>query len=454
MPIKKNQVKFLYLSMMLLACIVSPAQGTWEKINIPTHHYLKSVYFTDSLYGWVAGDSGTILHTTDGGVSWLMQDCHSFNEVVDVFFLNRNLGWASALNYNTPPYGTVLLKTSNGGDDWVEYPYPVENIFISCIFFRDSLTGWIGGTPHALAKTVNGGLDWQEAMVDTSVLAFFPVLSIQFYNDRYGYASGGMFDIAGVIWRTSDGGSMWYAIDASEAPADEVHGLHIFDSLSVMGAGGDPDFGYGVGMIRTSDGGLHWTYDELDIQGNAYDIDFRNNTEVWAPLGPKQKFIYSLDTGNTWNWITTPDSTAIYDVIFPDSLHGFAVGQKGAMLKYRPRIVPSVPSISAFYEGFMLSQNYPNPFRISTKFKFYVPPPGKNNHLIHDQSDVFLEIGVYNMLGKEEATLTGSNTLTGWHEMEFVTGDLPAGIYFYQLRLISRGEVFQLTPPRKFILMR
>ena len=71
-----------------------------------------------------------------------------------------------------------------------------------------------------------------------------------------------LFDIAGVIWRTWDGGDHWYAIDPLEAPADEVRGLHCFDSLTVMGAGGDPDFGFGVGIITTEDGGLNWDYDE------------------------------------------------------------------------------------------------------------------------------------------------------------------------------------------------
>ena len=136
------------------------------------------------------------------------------------------------------------MKTTNGGEDWVSEPYPEENIFINCVLFLDSLNGWMGGSPHALVRTTDGGLNWEQAEIDTTNLAFFPVLSIRFYNDdkNYGYACGGMFDIAGVTWRTSDGGEKWYPIDASDAPADEVHELHLYDSVRVMGAGGDPDF--------------------------------------------------------------------------------------------------------------------------------------------------------------------------------------------------------------------
>jgi photosystem II stability/assembly factor-like uncharacterized protein len=446
--------KFLFLFLMILVQSASFAQGTWEKINVPTNQYLRSVFFTDSLYGWVAGDSGTILHTTDGGTSWNIQDTHGFNEVTDVFFLNRNLGWASSLNYSIEPFGTIMLKTTNGGSDWIPNHYPTENIFISCILFLDSLNGWMGGRPHAIVNTVNGGVDWVEAEVDTSTLAFLPVLSIQFYNKNYGYASGGMFDIAGVIWRTSNGGKKWYASESSEAPADEVHGLYIFDSLHVIGAGGDPDFGYGVGMSRTSDGGLHWNYEELDIQGNAYDIDFRNKTEAWAPLGPKQKLIYSLDAGTTWKWVSTPDSSAIYDIHFPDSLHGFAVGKKGAVLKYKPRIIPSVAPLSDLNHKFGLCQNYPNPVTLLTKIKYSVPSYDSYNHLTYNEYASFLELRFFDLLGNQCASLTDIDLSPGQHELEFKAGKLTPGIYFYQLNLISAGAAFPVAEPRKLIIQR
>ena len=65
--------------------------------------------------------------------------------------------------------------------------------------------GWMGGTPHALVKTTDGGINWEKAHIDTITFAFFPVLNIQFYNSQYGYACGGAFDIAGVTWRTTIG---------------------------------------------------------------------------------------------------------------------------------------------------------------------------------------------------------------------------------------------------------
>ena len=438
--------KVIYLFLLLFSQITSSAQGTWERINVPTTKFLRSVVFTDSLYGWAAGDSGTIIHTTDGGKSWTSQNSLITNEIGYISFLNRNLGWASSFNYTTIPYGTVILKTTDGGDHWASQAFPTDNIFINCILFRDSLNGWMGGSPNAIVKTTDGGITWTQAAIDTSTLAFFPVMRIRFYNEKYGYACGGIHDVAGVIWRTSNGGDKWYAIDPSQAPADEINELHLFDSLNVMGAGGDPDFGYGAGMIHTSDGGLSWQYQEIGMQGNAFDLDFRNDKEAWAPMGQRRVFIYSMDTGSSWKEMPTPDSVAIYDVTFPDSLHGFAVGQNGAVLKYKPPVIGSVrPDQSLNPDEYTLYQNYPNPFSSVTRIKFVIPP-GRT------ALNSSIQITVYNVLRDEVASLINKSLSPGEYETTFDGSSLPEGIYYYQLGINSDLTKY-LSFPKKMILI-
>ncbi len=327
--------KISCILIFFLLSLAMHGQGSWELLEVPTQNHLRSVFFTDSLYGWAVGDTGTIMHTHDGGESWILQDAGTQNNIMNVFFLNRDTGWAASWNFDGF-YGTLLLKTTDGGMNWDHLPYPDENIFINCILFLDPLTGWMGGSPHALVKTTDGGNTWAQAAIDTNALAFFPVLNVYFYDELHGYACGGMFDIAGVTWSTSDGGNLWHPILAEEAPADEVHGMHLFGPGEVIGAGGDPDQGYGVAMIRTNNGGANWEYEELSMPGNAFDIDFRTPTQAWAPLGPQQKLIYSLDAGNSWTQTDSPGNTAIFDMIFTDSLHGYGLGYNGAFIRYKP----------------------------------------------------------------------------------------------------------------------
>jgi photosystem II stability/assembly factor-like uncharacterized protein len=437
-----------YLILLLLVSSITYSQGTWERLNLPTERFLKTIFFTDSLYGWVAGDSGTIFHTSDGGKNWTSEDSKTTNDIADIFFLDRNHGWASSFNYTTAPYGTVILKTTNGGADWTGIPYPEEDIFINCILFTDTLNGWMGGMPHALVKTTNGGIEWTQAEIDTSVFSFFPVLNIKFYNPRWGYACGGMHDIAGVIWRTSNGGDKWYPIDPSEAPADEVFQLHLFDSLNVLGAGGDPDFGYGAGMIHTTDGGLTWNYHELGIIGNAFDLAFKNEKEGWAPLGPNQKFIYTRDAGLTWTAIPTPDSSSIYKVTFPDSIHGFASGKQGTVLKYKAPLPGGInPGLNSNPANFVLFQNYPNPFSTETKIKYSIPATRE----IHPIS---IQIKVYSIMGSEVGRMERNESSRGEYEVTFNANDLPAGIYYYQMIITSNGRGTFYSEPMKMIIMK
>ncbi len=417
------------------------AQGSWNRIEVPTQQFLRSVYFTDSLTGWAVGDSGIIINTIDGGDNWVIQESNTYNDIVDVFFLNSQLGWASSFNYSELPYGTLLLKTTNGGNDWICEPYPTDNVFMTCIFFLDSLVGWMGGSPHAIVKTSDGGNLWQQANVDTSTLAFFPVLDIKFYNEQYGYASGGMFDIAGVTWHTHNGGEIWYAIDGSDAPADEVHNLYIYDSLRVIGCGGDPDFGYGVGLLRTYDGGPSWEYEELGMQGIAYDIDFVNDAEAWAPLGPQRKFIYSVDSGSTWLELPTPESTAIFDITFTDSLHGYAVGREGAVLRFKPEIHVGTESITKSSSETKLNQNYPNPFVESTTITFSI----FDNENIHHPINVL----IFDIYGIRVAEFLLQKNISGKYSVRFNGDGIPNGIYYFQLNISD-----QIVDTKKMVLMR
>jgi len=421
------------------------SQGTWEKIDTPTDQFLQSIHFVDSLYGWAVGNSGTIIHTSDGGENWVIQDSQTENEIVDVFFLNRNLGWASAWNYTNEPFGTLLLKTTNGGLEWTAEVYREDNLFITTILFTDSLNGWMGGRPHALVRTIDGGVNWQQANIDTMTFTFFPVLNIQFYNFQYGYACGGKFDIAGVIWRTTNGGDSWTPIDPIYAPPDEIWQMHFFDSLNVLGVGGDPDF-FGVGFIKTTDAGNSWDYTEIGILGTARAVSFRTGSQGWAPVPQAHSLVYTLDSAKTWTEVNAPDSSAIYDLIFPDSLHGFAAGEEGAILKFKPPNIDDVKVIKqTTNDSYQLYQNYPNPFNPKTKIKFSVPSNQKGRI-------ANVEVVVFDILGNKVVTLLDKELLSGIYEVEFgsMVGNkqLVSGTYFYQLRV----DGFVQT--KKMILLR
>jgi photosystem II stability/assembly factor-like uncharacterized protein len=405
------------------------SQGNWEIINSPTTENLNAVCFTDSLYGWVAGFGGTILHTTNGGDEWLVQETQTKNSIEDIFFIDRNLGWAIYWEVYNPPFGTYVIKTTDGGSNWDRSLSPQENIFSKCILFLDSLNGWMGGKPYPIVRTTNGGNTWSEAQIDSSGFSNIPVYDIQFYNSEYGYAAGGTVDCCGIVWLTKNGGNSWEVIDTQYIAPEPIYQLFIYDSISVIGVGGDfESLGYGVGMIQTSDGGKKWNFDYIGIRGVAWDIDFRTYNEAWAPLGGEQKLIYSTDYGNNWNSVVSPNNLPILKITFPDSLHGFGVGLNGAIIKYELSITNLSSQKYFADEGYVLEQNYPNPFNPSTKIKYTIPNAGNSSMKL-----LYVMLKVYDALGNEIATLVEEEKYPGNYEIEFDATGFPSGAYIYTL---------------------
>ena len=94
-------------------------------------------------------------------------------------------------------------------------------------------------------------------------------------------------------------------------------------------------------------------------------------------------------------------------------------------------------------DRFYLSQNYPNPFNPTTKIKYQIPAV-----ISSETKNLFVTFKVYNILGKEVATLVNEEKSAGKYEVEFNSSGLSSGIYFYSLKAGSFYET------KKMILLK
>ena len=67
--------------------------------------------FPDGSHGWTVGDHGTILATSDGGVTWTKQSSGTGKLLCGVTFPDASHGWAVGTD------GTILA-TTDGGAHW------------------------------------------------------------------------------------------------------------------------------------------------------------------------------------------------------------------------------------------------------------------------------------------------------------------------------------------------
>jgi len=434
-------IKKTYLIIFMLSLLnLSFSQNFWERIQSPTDNYLRTLHFTDSLRGWVAGDSGSIFYTSDGGLNWIQQQSNTTNKIMKLFFLDDNrawaLAWADGGASTNSFYGTEILKTTDGGENWSVEQYREENVFLRGIYFLDTLKGFAGGVPAQFLETTNGGFTWEHANIDSGTFSQFPVIDFKFYNQLYGFACGGRFDIAGVIWRTTNGGDNWTAIDPQYTPPDDLWDIHFFDSLNVMAVGGDPDF-FGVGIMQSTDAGISWDYYEIGVYGQALSVSFRTENEGWAVVPNSESFVATYDYGVTWLDYIAPNSAKLYDIIFTDSLTGYAVGQEGVIVKYKyqpPGFVNE--NLLPVVGDFILYQNFPNPFNPSTSISYYLSEPGK------------VSVNIYNILGTQIATLIEDYKSSGNYSVVWNAENEPSGVYYFQLNV--NGKI----ATRKMVLLK
>lgn len=406
------------------------SQDSWERIASPTENFLRTLYFADSLRGWVAGDSGAVFYTSDGGQSWIQQQTNTNNKIMRLFFLDDNrawaLAWADFLSSDRSFYGTEILKTTDGGINWSVEQYRDDGAFLRGIYFLDTLRGFMGGVPGKFLITTDGGTNWEPANIDSGTFSHFPVIDFKFYDDQYGFACGGRFDIAGVVWKTTNAGDSWAPIDAEYSPADEIWDIHFFDSSNVMGIGGDPDQ-FGVGIIKSSDAGESWEYFEVGVFGQALGLSFRTENEGWAVVPHSEVFVATFDYGETWQSYPVPDSSKLYDIIFSDSLTGYAVGEEGVIVKYKYKIPDVVENNNnLLIEKFELLPTYPNPFNPTTNINFKLSVPAQ------------VKLNIYNALGIKVATLLDEYKSSGSYNLIWRAEKESSGVYYLRLEVDGR----------------
>ncbi len=130
----------------------------WAQVEVPVRAPLTAVSFPDADNGWAVGHDAVIVHTTDGGRSWTLQNYQPELEkpFLDVLFLDAQKGFAVGA------YG-LFYKTEDAGANWVEVQAPVlrgDELHLYSIARLGNGDLFVSGEQGLLAVSGDAGATW------------------------------------------------------------------------------------------------------------------------------------------------------------------------------------------------------------------------------------------------------------------------------------------------------
>jgi photosystem II stability/assembly factor-like uncharacterized protein len=179
--------------------------------------------------------------------------------------------------------GGTLIKTENGGFDWVQVPLPVTGK-LNDIKFTDPKTAYVFGDRGIVVKSTDGGVTWN--LIDPGTTTDL---------NRCFFISPDECWVAGdeVILYSEDAGDSW-SIVLEELPAP-MNSLFFIDQDSGFIVG---NFGH---VLATYDKGLTWDTIIIEPFLHLKDILFTEDSLTGWIIGEAGKILKSTDQGATWS---------------------------------------------------------------------------------------------------------------------------------------------------------
>lgn len=412
----------MLFTILLLAVLIPTqifSQNFWQKTSFPSGAQINSVY---SLLG-IGNDqvlAGTfalgIYKSTDNGATWNSSGLSS-QWVKDLKL--DNLGNIYALSIGST-FGSGVFKSTDNGNNWSQvwsyegglnclYIDQNNNIYVGLNFFDGQ-----GG----VYKSSNGGSSWNNifnfpANVYSIIKSSNGTLLLAVYENGLAH-----------IYSSTNEGANWnkYSFTINFTSTDFA--------INPQGAIYLSTAGYGI--YYSTDNGISWS--NIAPVGPDFSCLFIDGNTVYA--GTRGNWVYRATDGTSnWHLVYTGMNQDKYVLSLSASNNGYLYAGMDYTGIYRSvNQVVSVEEQDILNDNFILFQNYPNPFNPSTKISWQSPVSG------------WQTLKVYDVLGKEVATLIDEYRKAGRYEIEFPnvetrhTLTLPSGVYFYQLKL---GENIQ-----------
>ncbi len=335
----KKLLLFLMLTMGLLASAqcMTPKASTFPFTGTPAASTaVNCISIVDANVIWASARSGPstaaphtrrVTISSDGGETFVQKICNlgptTANQAIgNVCGVSATTGFVSCHGYNGTAGG--VWKTTDAGTTWTKQNSALYNnatSFPNLVYFFDENNGVTMGDPadgyFEIYTTTNGGTNWTRVAATNMPDPRSDLVDVEYGLTNVFTTTGNTIWIGttyGRLLRSTDMGATWTAIDTPITDfggglnaASGYSGNMTFSS-DMIGALTDSEYSF----WKTTDGGATWVQDTNGIP-RQWDIAYVPGTTVMVCngedliSGTDRGISYSYDDGATWN-----DCTDIY----------------------------------------------------------------------------------------------------------------------------------------------
>lgn len=231
----------------------------WKRMESGSSLDFMDVAFLNPSKGWIIGEAGTLLVTTDAGQNWIEQALPvASTQLRAIKFFDNQLGVIVGQS-------GVIIRTSDQGANWTAID-PITAATLNDLSYTSTETIWAVGDSGTVLTSFDQGLNWQrENWSNTEHLK-----AVLFTSPTEGYIAS----TAGKVYRTMDSGDSWNVV------LDQ--GGVVFNTISFS----SPQHGIVAGsegiIYRTEDGGNTWTKGNNQIKEDLQSVIYYDEISAWA----------------------------------------------------------------------------------------------------------------------------------------------------------------------------
>ncbi len=376
--------------------------GNWTEANTGYINSLVYSFASDGTNIFSGTSDSGVLSSSDNGTTWTR--LHDFGTAVFALYFKGSV----IFDGEGSSTGNVHSSTNNG-TTW-NYSGTGMPTSGSVRAFATAGTDLLAArSSSGVYRSTNDGGNWTSSASGLTSTSVTSLLSDG--TNVYAGTSGGVF--------VSASGSSWSARNTGYTSSVSA----IVENASYLFAS-SPFFG----VFRSPIGGGSWTAVNNGLSELHVHAMILSGSALIA--GSNGGVFVSTDNGDSWTHMNEGllNLTVLSLQVHSGYLFAGTSGN-GAWRRPLSELTAVREVTDAAPAGFSLSENYPNPFNPSTRLKYSVA------------KSAFVSLKVYDVLGREVATLASGEFHPGTYEVSWDARNFPSGVYFSRF---SAGSVTEI----------